>query len=178
MVEAMPWRVDGPQGVLSCRKRLAIGYLNICHRHTFTIVGIDGNRHTQAVAQCDCTPDVVGVSVRDEDAPDAASFLALNCERIKVSGIVNCRVDHNSAFVSATQHDSIGTRPRHNGRIGGQNNGIGGWHLSTPCAYVQALPRYCLHLLARRRALCRLPVSVWECVQVRDGWRSDRARAA
>src|SRR5579859_4213972 len=113
--------------------------------------------HTQAFAQCCCAPNVVGMAVCDEDAPDAAAFLALCYERIKISGIINRRVDHDSAVMSATQHDSIGTRPRHNGGIGGQDKRIDRLHLyplricsgtsqvlpESSCKNTRALPSSC-----------------------------------
>lgn len=153
----MPRRVDSPQGVLASRKRLVIGHLDICFRHALTIVGIDGNLRAQTFAQGCGSPDMVGMAVRDEDAPDAAAFLALRYQGVEVSGIVNCRVEDDSAFISAAQHDSIGTRPCHNRGIGSQDNGIGRLHLyplricsgtsqvlpESSCKKTRALPSSC-----------------------------------
>src|SRR5260370_2931053 len=177
MVETMTRCMDSFQRILTGWKCLAVGHFDICHRHALATEGVSGN--VQARAQGLRSPHMVRVSVRDENAPDAAAFIALSHECIEIRCIINRRIDNDCTLVStapAAQHNSIGAWPRHDGWIGGQDDGIGCLHVYfTPCAYVQAFPRCCPNLLVGIHALSHLPASARGCALARGEWRNDPA---
>src|SRR5260370_8334241 len=99
MVETMTRCMDSFQRILTGWKCLAIGHFDICHRHALATESVNGN--VKARAQGLRSSHLVRVSVRDQNAPDAAAFFALLLECIEIRRIINPRTDNHCAPLSA-----------------------------------------------------------------------------
>ncbi len=72
--------------------------------------------------------------MRDEDAANTAALHTFLHDRIKISGIVNSRINHGCASGATAKENGIRTRPRHDRWVRSQDNGVRVLHVLTSCS--------------------------------------------
>src|SRR5437867_808744 len=92
-------------------------------------MGIDEN--VESLSQGRCSPNMVGMSMCNQNAPDATPLIPFPDDSLEIPGIVGRGINHNCTISAAAQHNGIGAWPGHDRRIRGKDDGI--WMLhSTP----------------------------------------------
>src|SRR5260370_40798749 len=115
----MAGRVYGLQCILSGRKNCTAGDLLVSHRHPLPAESV--YIYTQAIAQRNSSSHMIGMPVRDEDAPDAAALRSRLHNGIQGGAIVNGRINDQRTLGTTAKKNRIRSRPRHNRRVTGQD---------------------------------------------------------
>src|SRR6266571_1056052 len=117
---------------------------------------------------------MVRMPMRNQYPSNTATFRASLYDCIKVSVIINRRIDNRRAFISITKNNGVRAWSCHNRGIWGQDDNICSLHQKlrysivsgqiTISSYAQVHPRHYQHLLEERHEFCHL----LETVQVNE----------
>src|SRR5437870_433155 len=109
MVKAMTRSMNGSQHVITGREGCSIGHFLISHRHALPAKGV--HKYPEPILEGNSATNVVRVPMRDEDTANTTPLCSLFFNGIKISRIVNRRINHHCPIDTAPQYNGIGTRP-------------------------------------------------------------------
>src|SRR5438270_1603279 len=103
MVETMPRRKDSTQTIIARGKNHAIANFFIRLRHALAIKGID--RDMQTTPQGNGTTNMIGMTMRNQNATNIVAFSTLADNRFQVLRSIITRINHGSSLDTTPEHN-------------------------------------------------------------------------
>src|SRR5947209_15299459 len=139
MVKAMTRGMYGTECIIASRKGCSISNLLIGYRHALAAEGID--RYAETVPQGCRSTAMVTLSIGNENTANAAALRTLLYNSVQICRLIYCRINPRRSLAATAKDHGIGAWPRHDRRVGGQDDCIGNVHRRPPTFLSYALGR-------------------------------------